>query len=140
MLAALPEPPLLEPLLPAPVPVLRELAPEELALCEAAEPPAAEDNTLLVPPALIEADERADVVELLRDDEELLVARFNTGDAALSDEPLLLELGVSSELAVEAADAAPAPEEEPALFDATAATEPVWEDWMYKSCRLPGLR
>jgi hypothetical protein len=69
-----------------------------------------------------------------------LLARFNTEGVALSVEPLLLELGVSNELAVEAADGVPAPEEEPAVFDATAATAPVWEDWMYKSCRLPGLR
>jgi hypothetical protein len=70
----------------------------------------------------------------------LLLARFNTEGVALSVEPLLLELGVSNELAVVAADGVPAPEEEPAVFDATAATAPVWEDWMYKSCRLPGLR
>jgi hypothetical protein len=129
--------PALEPLLPAVLAVLRELEPEELALCEAAEPPAAPANTV-ARPALVDADERAEV-ELMVDDE-LLLARFNTEGVALSDDPLLLEVGVSNELAVEAAEADPAPEEEPAVFDATAATEPVWEDWMYRSCRLPGLR
>ena len=103
--------------------VLRVL---ELALSEAAEPPADPDNTLALP-VLVEADERAEV-ELTLDDEVLLLARFNTEGVALSEEPLLLEAGVSNELAVEAVDAAPAPEEEPAVFDATAATEPVWED------------
>jgi hypothetical protein len=130
--------PELELLLPAPVAVLRELEPEELALSDAAETPAAPDNTV-ARPALVDADERAEV-ELMLDDEVLLLARFNTEGVVVSDEPLLLEVGVSNELAVEAADAAPAPEEEPAVFDATAATEPVWEDWMYRSCRLPGLR
>jgi hypothetical protein len=125
-------------LLPPPAAVLRELEPEELALSEAAEVPAAADNTL-VRPVLGDADERADV-ELMPDDVVLLLARFNTEGVALSDDPLLLEVGVSNELAVEAAEADPAPEEEPAVFDATAATEPVWEDWMYRSCRLPGLR
>jgi hypothetical protein len=110
---------------------------EELALSEAAELPADPDNTLALP-APVEADERAEV-ELTPDEEMLLLARFNTEGVVLSDEPLLLEVGVSNELAVEAADAAPAPEEEPAVFDAPAATEPVWEDWIYRSCRLPGL-
>lgn len=117
--------------------VLRELEPEELALSEAAEPPAVPDSTL-APPALVEEDERAEV-ELTADDDVRLLARFNTEGVALSDEPLLLELGVNNEPAVEAADAFPAPEEEPAVLDATAATEPVWEDWMYRSCRLRGL-
>jgi hypothetical protein len=54
-----------------------------------------------------------------------LLARFNTEGVALSVEPLLLELGVSNELAGEAADDDPAPEEEPAVFDATEATAPV---------------
>ena len=125
-------------LLPPPAAVLRELEPEELALIEAAEPPADPDNTLALP-APVEADERAEV-ELMPDGEVLLLARFNTEGVELSAEPLLLEVGVSNELAVEAAEAAPAPEEEPAVFDATAATVPVWEDWMYRSCRLPGLR
>src|ERR1700738_1684588 len=75
------------PLLPPPVAVMRELEPEELALSEAAEPPAAEDNTL-ARPALVDADDRADV-ELTPDDEVLLVARFNTEGVVLSDEPLL---------------------------------------------------
>ena len=131
--------PALEPLLPALVAVVvRELEPEELALNEAAELAAVPDNAP-ARPALADADERADV-ELMLDDEVLLLARFNTEGVALSDDPLLLEVGVSNELAVEAAEADPAPEEEPAVFDATAATEPVWEDWMYRSCRLPGLR
>ena len=115
--------PALEPLLPAVLAVLRELETEELALCEAAEPPAAPANTV-ARPALVDADERAEV-ELMVDDEVLLLARFNTEGVALSDEPLLLEVGVSNELAVEAAEADPAPEEEPAVFDAAAATVPV---------------
>jgi hypothetical protein len=136
--------PALELLLPALVAVLRELEPEELAVCEAAEPPAAADNTV-ERPALVEADERAEVElmlddEVVLDDELVLLARFNTEGVALSVEPLLLELGVSNELAVDAADAAPAPDEEPPVPDCTAATVPVWEDWMYRSCRLPGLR
>ena len=61
---------------------------------------------------------------------ELLLAGFNTEGVAPRDEAPLLEVGASSELAVEDEDAAPAPEEEPAVFDATAVTEPVWEDWM----------
>jgi hypothetical protein len=134
LVVPLPELPLLPPL----VAVVRELELEELALSEAAEPPVDPDNTLALP-VLVEADERAEV-ELTPDDKVLLPARFNTEGVVLSDEPLLLELGVSNELAVDAVDGAPAPEEEPAVFDATAATEPVWEDWMYKSCRLPGLR
>jgi hypothetical protein len=129
--------PALEPLLPAVLAVLRELEPEELALCEAAEPPAAPANTV-ARPALVDADERAEV-ELMLDDE-VLLARFNTEGVALSVEPLLLELGVSNELAVDAADAAPAPDEEPPVPDCTAATVPVWEDWIYRSCRLPGMR
>jgi hypothetical protein len=60
----------------------------------------------------------------------LPLAGFNTEGVALSDEAPLFEVGASSELAVEDEDAAPAPEEEPAVFDATAVTEPVWEDWM----------
>jgi hypothetical protein len=130
--------PALELLLPVLVAVLRELEPEELALCEAAEPPAVPDNTV-ERPALVDADERAEV-ELTLDDEVLLLERFNTEGLELSEVPLLLEVGVSNELVVEAADADPAPDEEPPVLDATAATEPVWEDWMYRSCRLPGLR
>jgi hypothetical protein len=60
----------------------------------------------------------------------LLLAGFNTEGVALSDAAPLLEVGANSELAVEDTDAAPAPEEEPAVFDATAVTEPVCEDWM----------
>ena len=128
----------LPPELPLPAPpvaVVRELDPEEPALSE---PPVDPDNTLALL-VLVEADER-DEVELTPDAKALLLARFNTEGVALSVEPLLPEPGVNNELAVEAADDDPAPEEEPAVFDAAAATAPVWEDWMYKSCRLPGLR
>jgi len=101
--------PELELLLPAPVAVVvRELEPEELALNEAAELAAVPDNTPALP-VMVDVDERADV-ELMLDDEVLLLARFNTEGVELSDEPLLLEAGVSNELAVEAAEAAPAPE------------------------------
>src|ERR1700730_9254524 len=131
--------PELELVLPAPVAVVvGGLRPEELALNEAAELAAVPDNTPALP-VRVDVEERGDV-ELMLDDEVLLLARFNTDGLALSDEPLLLELGVSNEPAVDAPDADPAPEEGPPGLDPPAATEPVWEDWMYRSCRLPGLR
>jgi hypothetical protein len=139
LLFGLPLPELL-PLLPV-VAVLRELEPEALALSEAAEPPVDPDSTL-VPAVLVEADERAEVELVPAKEEVVLVlpARFSTEGVAFRDEPLPLELGVSNELPEEAVVPAPAPEEEPAVFEATAVTEPVCEDWMYRSCRLPGLR
>src|SRR5882757_9407010 len=57
-------------------------------------------------------------VELTADVVEVVLARFSTEGAALRDEPLLLERGVSSELPEEGAAPEPAPEEEPAVFDA----------------------
>jgi hypothetical protein len=106
----------LPPVLAAPADVPRELEPELLGLREVVDPPTEPDNTLVLP-VLVEEVESAEV-ELTPDVEEVLLARFSTVGAALRDEPLLLVSGVSSELPVEAAAAEPAPEEEPAVFDA----------------------
>lgn len=111
--------------------VLRELEPELLALSDAADPPVNPDNTLVLP-VLVEEDERAEV-ELTADVVVVLLARFSTEGAAVRDEPLLLESGVSSELPEDAATPDPAPEEEPAVFDAATVAEPLCEDWIYRS-------
>src|SRR5882757_4697070 len=117
------------PLLLAPAAdVLPELEPELLALSDAAEPPVDPDNTVVLP-VLVEEGERAEV-ELTADVVEVVLARFSTEGAALRDEPLLLERGVSSELPEEGAAPEPAPEEEPAVFDAATVGVPVCEDWI----------
>jgi hypothetical protein len=115
-----------------PVPVLLELPPElpplvvvvrELdALPDDADPDDP-DNTLALP-ALVEAEESAEV-ELAPDVVALLLARLSTDGVLLKDEPLALVAGVSIELAAVAPD--PAPEDEPAVLEATAATVPVVE-------------
>jgi hypothetical protein len=125
----------LPPLLAALADVPRELEPELLGLRDVVDPPT-EDNTLVLP-VLIEEVESAEV-ELTPEVEEVLLARFSTVGTALRDEPLLLVSGVSSELPGEAAAAEPAPEEDPAVFDAAAVGD--CDDWIYRSCRLPGLR
>ena len=76
----------------------------------------------------------------LGEPEEVVVARFSTEGVALRDEPLLLKLGVSNKLPVVGVAPLPAPEEEPAVLEATDVVRPVGDDWMYRSCRLPGLR
>jgi hypothetical protein len=112
-----------------------------LAFCDAADAPTDADNTPALPPP-IEAEESAEVeltpeVELVV----VLLARFNTpGELELSDEPLLLEAGVRRALPEAAVPPAPAPEDEPAVLEATAVGVPPREAWMYRSCRLPGLR
>jgi hypothetical protein len=119
---------LLDPLPPEPlVEDGRELVPDELALCEAADPPADPERTLAPPVPL---DDRAEVVLVLVRPELLPVDRFSTDGTAFNDEPLLLELGVSSEFPADAALPEPAPEDEPAVFEATVVVEPVWEDCM----------
>ena len=128
--------PLLEPPLP-PAAAVREL--DALAFCDAADTPADPDNTRALP-LPIEAEESAEV-ELAPVELVVLLARFSTEDELeLSDEPLLLEAGVRRALPEAAAPPAPAPEDEPAVFEATAVGVPPREAWMYRSCRLPGLR
>jgi hypothetical protein len=102
---------------------VRELMPGELALCEAAEPPTGVDTT--VEPAL-PAEDRAEL-ELPERAELLVVDRFNTDGTAVNDEPLRVDVGDSRGLPEEAVLPAPAPEEEPAVFEATAVGVPVWE-------------
>ena len=46
------------------------------------------------------------------------------------DDPLVLVVGDSSPLPDEAVAPEPAPDEDPPVLDATAATVPVCEDWM----------
>jgi hypothetical protein len=122
------EPPV--PLLPLELPPpLPDAAVRELdALPDDADPPADPDNTLALPPP-IEAEERAEV-ELAPDPVEVLLARLSTDGVLLKDEPLVLEAGVRSALPEEAAPPDPAPEEEPAVLEATVATLPVWEPWI----------
>jgi hypothetical protein len=110
------EPELLEPPVDA---VVRELG--ALALCDAAEfPPfVVRAPVLLVP-------DRPDV-ELVPD-RLVVLERFKTPEeVAPSDEPLLLEAAVNSVFPEDAEDPEPAPEEEPAVFDATATGVPVLE-------------
>ena len=110
LLLELPPPPLLL--------VVREL--EALALWDAAEVPEVPDNTLL-------EDDR----EELEVPDRLLLERFNTPeDVALSDEPLLLAVGDNRLFPEDAEDPAPAPEEEPAVFEATVVGVPLVVDWM----------
>jgi hypothetical protein len=82
------------------------------------------DNTLALP-VLVEAEESAEV-ELAPDVVVVLFARLSTDGVVLRDEPLVLVAGVSSELEAPAAPD-PAPEDEPAVLEATAATVPVVE-------------
>jgi hypothetical protein len=64
-------------------------------------------------------------------EEKALLLRFKTERVALRDDPLLLEDGVRRGLpCAEAPPPAPAPEDEPAVVEATAATAPVWADCM----------
>ena len=93
---------------------------EALALWEAAEVPEVPDNTLL-------EDDR----EELEVPDRLLLERLNTPEeVALSDEPLLLVVGDNRLFPEEAEDPEPAPEEEPAVFEATVVGVPLVEDWM----------
>ena len=118
-----------------PVVLLLELAPlppevvvrefNALAFCEAADAPTDPDNTLLLPLA-IEAEESAEV-ELTPDPELVLLARLSTEEVVLSEEPLVLEAGVRSALPEATAPPEPAPEEEPAVLEATAAGVPLRE-------------
>ena len=123
---------------PPPEAAVREF--DALAFCDAADTPTDPDNTRALPPP-IEAEESAEL-ELAPDAGlVVLLARFSTpGELELSDEPLLLEAGVRRALPEAAAPPAPAPEDEPAVLEATAAGVPLREAWIYKSCRLPGLR
>ena len=108
-------------LLLEPPPPLELVVLEALALWEAAEVPEVPDNTLL-------EDDREEV-EVVPD--KLLLDRFNTPEEmALSDEPLLLEVGDNRLFPEEAEDPAPAPEDEPPVFEATAVGVPVLEAWM----------
>ena len=121
------EPPV--PLLPLELPPLPDAAVRELdALPEDADAPADPDNTLALPPPT-EAEERAEV-ELAPDVAEVLLARLSTDGVLLKDEPLVLEAGVRSALPEAAAPPDPAPEEEPAVLEATVATLPVWVPWI----------
>ena len=107
-----------------------------LAVDEAADVDAAPDKT----PLLLDEVLTADVELVLERLPELLLARFNTDDEfEVNDEPLVLEAGVRRELDA-AEELAPAPDEEPPVLDADAATVPLWLAWMYKSCKLPGSR
>ncbi len=84
-------------------------------------------NRTLALPLLVEAEESAEV-ELAPADV-VLLARLRTDDVVIKDEPLALVCGVNREF-VAAAAPEPAPEEEPAVLDATVATVPVVEPWM----------
>ena len=112
-----------------PVPVLLALVPplavavRELdALPDDADPDEL-DNTLALP-VLVEAEDSAEV-EFAPDVVLALLARLSTDGVVLKDEPLVLVAGVSIEEAAVAPD--PAPEDEPAVLEATAATVPVVE-------------
>lgn len=123
VVALLPDalPPSLEP--PAAV---REPVPGELALCDAAEPPTDLDSTLEPPVPL---EDRAELA-LPERGFVLPVERFSTEGTAVNEEPLRVDAAVSSALPELAAPPAPAPEEEPAVFEATAVGVPVVEAWM----------
>jgi hypothetical protein len=112
---------------------LRELTPGELALWEAADPPALAST---LDPAAPKAAEVRLPPETF---EEPPTARFNTGCTEASEEPLRLEAADSLALPEEAVPPAPAPDEDPAVFDAIAVVVPPCDDWMYRSYRLPGL-
>ena len=135
------DPPPVVPLLELPLPpeaAVREF--DALAFCDAADTPADPDNTRALP-APIEAEESAEVELVPEIELVVLLARFSTPDELeLSDEPLLLEVGVRRALPEAAAPPEPAPEDEPAVFEATAVGVPLRAAWMYRSCRLPGLR
>ena len=103
--------------------VFRELELEPLAVWEAADPADVPDR-ILADPVLLD-DDSADVE--LAFEIPLLVARFNTDEVAFKDEPLLLDEGVNRELPAAVAPA-PAPDDEPAVFDAAAAVVPVCDD------------
>jgi len=67
---------------------------DALAFCDAADTPADPDNTRALPPP-IEAEESAEVELVPEIELVVLLARFSTPDELeLSDEPLLLEVGV----------------------------------------------
>jgi hypothetical protein len=117
-----------------PVPVLLELplelvpplavAVRELdALPDDADPDEL-DNTLALP-VLVEAEESAEVELAPVEVVVVLLARLSTEGVLLREEPLVLVAGVSIEEAAVAPD--PAPEDEPAVLEATAATVPVVE-------------
>jgi len=113
-----------------PVPVLLALVPplavavRELdALPDDADPDEL-DNTLALP-VLVEAEESAEVELAPAEVVVVLLARLSTEGVLLREEPLVLVAGVSSEEAAVAPD--PAPEDEPAVLEATVATVPVVE-------------
>jgi hypothetical protein len=103
---------------------LRELAPDVLAVCEAADTPPAPDNTLL--PA---DPDRAEVWPL-ETFEDPPTDRFMTPCTAVKDDPVLLVAGDSRALPDEAAPPEPAPEEDPAVLEATAVVVPFCVDCM----------
>jgi hypothetical protein len=118
--AALPEPP------PPPAAPVREFA--ALAFCDAAEGPFDPDNTRALPLPM-EAEESAEV-EFVPDVELVAVlARFSTPDElALSDAPFVLEVGLRSALPEAAPPPAPAPDDDPAVLEATAVGVPPRDD------------
>jgi hypothetical protein len=98
------------------VPVERDA----LALWDAADPELP-DNKLPLP-------EDADRAEVELTPDRLVLERLRTpDDLAVKDEPLLLEVGDSRLLAEEAEEPAPAPEEDPAVFEATVIGVPLAE-------------
>jgi hypothetical protein len=102
----------------APDEALRALEPDELAVDEEAEAEAAPDSTC-VPLDEVDSAEVELALEIL-----LLLARFRTEEAAVSDEPLVLEVGVNSEPEEDEEALAPAPDEEPAVFEVAVAVVP----------------
>jgi hypothetical protein len=102
--------------------VVRELD----ALPDEADPPDDPDNTLALP-ALVDAEESAEVELAL--DVVVLLARLRTDGVVVKDEPLALDAGDRREL-VAPVFPDPAPEEEPAVLEATAAVVPLVEPWI----------
>ena len=99
--------------------VPRELDPDVLAVLEADEP--AEPDNTLVPFELVRAE-----VWVLETLDEPPTERFITPWTAVNEDPLLLVAGVSSAFPDEVVPPAPAPEEEPAVLDATVVVVPFW--------------
>ena len=108
--------------LPLELVLLLEVLVRELdALPDAADPPDDPDNTLALP-VLVEAEESAEVELVL--EVVVLLARLSTDGVLFRDEPLVLDTGCRRVL-VAPETPAPAPEDDPAVLEATAAGVPV---------------
>ena len=102
------------------------------AVVVAPPPPPAEAFVLAVVSTVgrVEAVEADDNAEVVVADTAVVLPESRAELDGAGDDALAADEGVSNALPVDGAAPEPAPEDEPAVFDATAADVPPEEDWM----------